>query len=142
MSLTHSPVARRSTSFHASSMTSIERPANTPASALAQAFGAAALDARGDVLGEHEQHGGGQLARDLAGVEGDQRRVGGDGGLAVEQVGVGAVVDERGDPLGEGAQDGGDLLGAGAGLVLGAAAQLLAEQPLARALSCSRAARA
>ena len=112
-------------------MTSIDRPANSPASRLAQAFGAAAFDARGDVLGEHEQHGGRELARDLAGVEGDERRVGGDGGLAVEQVGVGAVVDERRDPLGEGAQDGGDFLGAGGGLVLGAAAQLLAEQPLA-----------
>ena len=99
---------------------------------LAQALGAAALDATGDVLGEHEQHRGGELARHLAGVEGDQRRVGGDGGLAVEQVGVGALVDERRDPLGERAQHRGDLLGAGLGLLLGAAAQLLAQQPLAR----------
>ena len=31
-SLTHSPVARRSTSFHASSITRIERPGNSPGS--------------------------------------------------------------------------------------------------------------
>ena len=92
MSLTHSPVARRSTSFHASSMTSIDRPANSRRRSVScSAFGAALLDPLGDVLGEHEQHRRRQLARDLARVEGDQRRVGGDGGVAVEQVGVGAV---------------------------------------------------
>ena len=54
------------------------------------------------------------------------------GRFAIEQVGVGAVVDERGDSLGEGAQDRCDVLGAGVGLVLGASAQLVAQQSLAR----------
>ena len=84
------------------------------------------------MLGEHEQHGGLQLARHLARVKRDQRRVVGDRGRAVEQVGVGAVVDERGDPLAQRAQHGGDLLGSGAASCVGAAAQFLAQQSLAR----------
>ncbi len=90
------------------------------------------------MLGEHEQDRSGQLPWDLAGVERDERRVGGNGGLAIEQVGVGALLDERRDPLRQRAQHGRDLFGAGLCLVLGAVAEFLTQQALAREESLAR----
>ena len=134
-SLTHSPVARRSTSFQASSITSTERPANSPASRSWRRSSACRSSLAGDVLGEHEQHRRRDLSGHLAGVEGDQRRVGGHGRRAVEQVGVGALAAERREPLGQGAQLRRHLGRAGLGLWFGAARA-------ARRAAATRAARA
>ena len=105
MSLTHSPVARRSTSFHASSITSIDRPANNAGVGLAQALRRRGARSAAVTCSASTNSTAADSSRGTLRVsKRDQRRVGGDGGLAVEQVGVGAVVDERRDPLGERAQ--------------------------------------
>ena len=98
-------------------MTSTERPANSAGLAVVQPLRGRAFDLPGDVLGQHEQHRRRHLPGHLAGVEGHQRRVGGHGGGAVEQVGVGALAAEGGQPLGQRAQLGRHLGGAGLGLL-------------------------
>jgi hypothetical protein len=61
---------------------------------LAQSLEPTRFDAAGHVLREHEEHSRLQLARHLARIEGDQRRVFGDRRFTVEQIRVRAVLDE------------------------------------------------
>ena len=73
-SLAYSPVSRRETMCHASSITSTERPANIGASGPGgqRARGLAVRDRRlAHVLDDHEHHQLQQLARAAAGVEHD-----------------------------------------------------------------------